>query len=53
MSGDRLVGGVGVSGGSSTQDMEVANAAVQAFTAMTGKAGTHVSARIGSVQTHS
>lgn len=51
MSGNQLVGGVGVSGGTSTQDIEIANAAVQALKALTGKRETsHISARIGSVQ---
>ncbi|MCZ8513056.1 heme-binding protein [Paenibacillus filicis] len=54
VSGEHIVGGVGVSGGSSTQDIEIANAAVQAFAAMSGKPGTtSVHARIGSVQIHS
>ncbi|MBB6672399.1 GlcG/HbpS family heme-binding protein [Cohnella nanjingensis] len=49
----RIVGGIGVSGGTSAQDIEVANAAVQAFEAMRadGAAG-FASARIGSIQSY-
>jgi len=51
MSGGRIVGGIGVSGGSSAQDIEVATAAVQAFEAMNAKPGTaNVNARIGSAR---
>lgn len=54
ISGEHLFGGIGVSGGSSTQDIEIANAAVQAFAAMTGKReSSHINARIGSNQAHS
>lgn len=54
ISGEHLVGGIGVSGGSSAQDIEIATAAVQAFAAMTGKRGTsHINARIGSNQAQS
>jgi uncharacterized protein GlcG (DUF336 family) len=47
----RIVGGIGVSGGTSAQDIEVANAAVHAFSSMraTGDAA-YASARIGSIQ---
>ncbi|MFD0872316.1 Uncharacterized conserved protein [Chlamydia abortus] len=43
VSNGHIVGGIGVSGGTSAQDIEIANAAVQAFE---GK----VNARIGSLQ---
>ncbi|MCC3375422.1 heme-binding protein [Cohnella sp. REN36] len=47
----RIVGGVGVSGGTSAQDVEVANAAVQAFEAMQAPGTTRgASARIGTAQ---
>ncbi|WP_374705323.1 GlcG/HbpS family heme-binding protein [Paenibacillus radicis (ex Gao et al. 2016)] len=50
MVGDHIVGGVGVSGGSGAQDIEVATAAVQAFEAMVAgmSNGANVNARIGS-----
>lgn len=49
----RIVGGIGVSGGTSAQDIEVANTAVQAFGSMrtTGDA-VFASARIGSIQSN-
>lgn len=47
--GDVIVGGVGVSGGTSQQDMEVANAAVQAFEKLLKRhASSGISYRIGS-----
>lgn len=48
----RIVGGIGVSGGTSAQDIEIANAAVQAFAAMGGgKPGAaRYGAPFGSVQ---
>lgn len=45
----KVVGGIGVSGGSSAQDIEVATAAVQAFESMRSS-GDVATARIGSVQ---
>ncbi|MDR9856329.1 heme-binding protein [Paenibacillus sp. VCA1] len=48
--GEQIVGGIGVSGGTSVQDAEVAAAAVQAFQSMQGNANPNVNARIGSVQ---
>jgi uncharacterized protein GlcG (DUF336 family) len=46
----KIVGGIGVSGGTSAQDMEVANAVVQAFASIR-EAGAEaiVNARIGSI----
>lgn len=45
----RIVGGIGVSGGTSAQDIEVANAAVQAFEKMRVSGNEHIpNARIGS-----
>ena len=46
---DKVVGGIGVSGGTSAQDVEVANAAVQAFQSLTGAvvAAAMPNARIG------
>jgi uncharacterized protein GlcG (DUF336 family) len=48
--GDHFVGGVGVSGGSADQDIEIAAAAVQAFESMVAgmSNGVNVNARIGS-----
>lgn len=46
----KIVGGIGVSGGTSAQDIEVATAAVQAFESMRGSSDV-ATARIGSVQT--
>ncbi|WP_256758274.1 heme-binding protein [Cohnella sp. WQ 127256] len=47
----RIVGGIGVSGGSSAQDIEVATAAVQAYENMRGNnEAVFASARIGSYQ---
>ncbi len=45
-----IVGGIGVSGGSSAQDIEIASAAVQALEMMTGYSGAHANghARTGS-----
>ncbi|MEI0735900.1 heme-binding protein [Paenibacillus sp. JTLBN-2024] len=50
--GEQIVGGIGVSGGTSVQDAEIANAAVQAFQAMQANPGGNVNvrARIGSVR---
>lgn len=46
-----LAGGIGVSGGTSAQDIEVATAAVQFFETMRGEPGnTSVNARIGSMR---
>ncbi len=46
--GDVIVGGIGVSGGTSQQDMEVANAAVQAFEKLLQRhASSGISYRIG------
>ncbi|MFC5700250.1 heme-binding protein [Cohnella faecalis] len=48
-----IVGGIGVSGGTSAQDIEVANAAVQAFESKRGAGdSTIASARIGSNLTY-
>ncbi|WP_053376469.1 GlcG/HbpS family heme-binding protein [Paenibacillus sp. FJAT-27812] len=49
VSKDKIIGGIGVSGGTSAQDIEVANAAVQAFNSLLGFGDTAMtSARIGS-----
>lgn len=49
-SGD-IVGGIGVSGGSSMQDIEIAKAIVTAFEIMSKKSGSFgIKARIGSMQ---
>jgi uncharacterized protein GlcG (DUF336 family) len=49
----KIVGGIGVSGGTSAQDIEVANAAVQAFTSIRGAgAETIANARIGSIHSY-
>lgn len=49
----KIVGGIGVSGGTSAQDIEVANAAVQAFNGMRGTGdAVFASARIGSIQSN-
>ncbi|NGP59696.1 heme-binding protein [Paenibacillus thiaminolyticus] len=46
-----IVGGIGVSGGTSAQDIEVANAAVQAFESIHGRGGSPIgAARIGTRQ---
>jgi uncharacterized protein GlcG (DUF336 family) len=46
----KVIGGIGVSGGTSAQDIEVATAAVQAFNSMLGAGdATTPSARIGSI----
>ncbi|MGG3505871.1 heme-binding protein [Paenibacillus lautus] len=45
----RIVGGIGVSGGTSTQDIDVANAAVQAFENMRSNDIQYANARIGTV----
>ncbi|MFD0717359.1 heme-binding protein [Paenibacillus sp. GCM10027626] len=47
--GDRIVGAIGVSGGTSVQDTEVSNSAVQAFQAMHDKPNPNINARIGNV----
>lgn len=47
MSEGRIVGAVGVSGASSVQDTEVANAAVQVWSMLSGAAGRLPRARIG------
>jgi len=50
----RIVGGIGVSGGTSAQDIEVANAAVQAFESMRGPGPSRsLQARIGSFTQYS
>ncbi|WP_397376774.1 heme-binding protein [Paenibacillus sp. p3-SID867] len=46
----RVVGGIGVSGGTSAQDIDVANAAVQAFESMRCNNIQYANARIGTVQ---
>jgi len=46
----RVVGGIGVSGGTSAQDIDVANAAVQAFENMRYQENQYLSARIGTIQ---
>lgn len=47
----RIIGGIGVSGGSSAQDIEVATAAVQAFESIRYiNEATQITARIGSYQ---
>jgi uncharacterized protein GlcG (DUF336 family) len=49
----KIVGGIGVSGGTSAQDIEVANAAVQAFESMRGIGdATIATARIGTFQSY-
>jgi uncharacterized protein GlcG (DUF336 family) len=49
----KVVGGIGVSGGTSSQDMEVANAAVQAFASIReAGAEANVYARIGSIHSN-
>ena len=48
--GDQIVGAIGVSGGTSVQDTEVANSAVQAFQAMQDNPVPNVNARIGNVR---
>ncbi|MFU1796536.1 GlcG/HbpS family heme-binding protein [Paenibacillus azoreducens] len=48
--GDHIVGGIGVSGGTSVQDAEVANSAVQAFEAMHENPNPNINARIGNVR---
>ncbi|BBI34121.1 GlcG/HbpS family heme-binding protein [Cohnella abietis] len=51
VSDGRIIGGIGVSGGSSAQDIEVANAAIQAFESMRGAGEPALAtARIGSIQ---
>lgn len=53
VSDGHIVGGIGISGGSSAQDIEVASAAVQAFEMMNAnnqEPNTNINARIGSVQ---
>ncbi|NHN34142.1 GlcG/HbpS family heme-binding protein [Paenibacillus agricola] len=48
VSKDKVIGGIGVSGGTSAQDIEVANAAVQAFKNLLGMGDAAItSARIG------
>ncbi|OAS14842.1 GlcG/HbpS family heme-binding protein [Paenibacillus oryzisoli] len=50
VSNDRIIGGIGVSGGTSTQDIEVANAAVNAFKSLLTVDNTSTAnARIGSI----
>ncbi|MFM1655190.1 GlcG/HbpS family heme-binding protein [Brevibacillus sp. B_LB10_24] len=49
---ERIVGGIGVSGGSSAQDIEIANAAVQYFASMYGRT-SNIDAQIGSSQQYS
>lgn len=44
----KVVGGIGVSGGTSAQDIDVANAAVQAFENRLGNENEYTRARIGS-----
>ena len=47
----KIVGGIGVSGGTSAQDIEVASAAVQAFESISGNSNVmFATARIGSNQ---
>lgn len=46
----RIVGGIGVSGGTSAQDIEVASAAVEAFERAKGAGNPHANARIGSLR---
>jgi len=50
--GDQIVGGIGVSGGTSAQDAEIANAAVQAFQSMQAapRGNVNVNGRIGSAR---
>jgi uncharacterized protein GlcG (DUF336 family) len=49
ISKDKVIGGIGVSGGTSAQDIEVASAAVQAFNSLLGVGDMSItSARIGS-----
>ncbi|UVI32967.1 GlcG/HbpS family heme-binding protein [Paenibacillus spongiae] len=49
-----IVGGVGVSGGTSTQDIEIANAMVQAFESMRALGGSQIATvRIGSFNPYS
>ncbi|OPH57859.1 cobalamin adenosyltransferase [Paenibacillus ferrarius] len=53
VSKDRIIGGIGVSGGTSAQDIEVANAAVYAFNSLLRvDEGLITSARIGSIQSN-
>ncbi|MBP1964229.1 GlcG/HbpS family heme-binding protein [Paenibacillus aceris] len=47
---DKVIGGIGVSGGTSAQDIEVATAAVSAFKSLVGVGDSSItSARIGSI----
>jgi uncharacterized protein GlcG (DUF336 family) len=48
----RIVGGIGVSGGSSAQDIEIANAAVQYFESMNGRTSS-TDVQSGSTQRYS
>ncbi|NOU93193.1 heme-binding protein [Paenibacillus sp. LMG 31456] len=49
VSKNKVIGGIGVSGGTSAQDIEVANAAVQAFMSLLGVGDAAITnARIGS-----
>lgn len=47
----RIVGGIGVSGGNSTQDIEIADAAVQFFEKI-NKGTSNIDARIGSIRAY-